>query len=131
MSDDLREAGSASATPDAARDDAAPSTGSVPAGTSSPAAERAAPEGGDDANEPEPGAEESTNGAPEPPARRRRRRGSRGGRNRRKPAVTAVGDDYHDARADRGLTTEDLAADALEHAGLRRPPAGAVAHAGD
>jgi ribonuclease E len=131
MSDDLREAGSASATPDAARDDAAPSTGSVPAGTSSPAAERAAPEGGDDANEPEPGAEETTNGAPAAPARRRRRRGSRGGRNRRKPAVTAVGDDYHDARADRGLTTEDLAADALEEAGLRRPPAGEVAHAGD
>ncbi|HEX5587481.1 MAG TPA: Rne/Rng family ribonuclease [Acidimicrobiia bacterium] len=71
---------------------------------------------------------------------RRRRRGSRGGRNRKKPAgagsaapngqtpVDASDDDdddlpehEHDPRADRGLTSEDIAADALEDAGLTTP----------
>jgi ribonuclease E len=81
---------------------------------------------------------------------RRRRRGSRGGRNRKKPATagaTANGqaadaefddddDDElalpgseHDAGADRGLTTEDIAADALEDAGLDVPAA--RPHVGD
>ncbi|MET0628694.1 MAG: Rne/Rng family ribonuclease, partial [Acidimicrobiia bacterium] len=74
---------------------------------------------------------------------RRRRRGSRGGRNRKKPSTAgaaatngqAVDADFddddddeielpgseHDAGADRGLTTEDIAADALEDAGLDAP----------
>jgi ribonuclease E len=71
-------------------------------------------------------------------AKRRRRRGSRGGRNRRKPKTAAAPDgaaakdqakaaeDYTDAAADRGLTTEDVAADAREEAGLAEPEAGAV-----
>src|SRR4030081_2456980 len=62
--------------------------------------------------------------------RRRRRRGSRGGRNRRKPKAAAApdgaaakdpveaGEDYTDAAADRGLTSEDVAADARVEAGL-------------
>jgi ribonuclease E len=65
--------------------------------------------------------------------KRRRRRGSRGGRNRRKrtaaarvPSPGAVegtapptsGADHTDAAADRGLTTEDVAAEAKEEAGL-------------
>jgi ribonuclease E len=65
--------------------------------------------------------------------RRRRRRGSRGGRNRRKPATGSstnattatvdddapgVGEDYSDARADRGLTTDDVAEVAREESGL-------------
>jgi ribonuclease E len=69
------------------------------------------------------------------PARKRRRRGSRGGRRRRpagaagRPSGAAAGsrsgpadddgpEDELDAAADRGLTTEDLALDALEDAGL-------------
>jgi len=74
------------------------------------------------------------------PAPRRRRRGSRGGRNRRKPggastggasaaSATAtaaahpaagepLGDDWNDAAADRGLTADDVAAEAREEAGL-------------
>jgi ribonuclease E len=80
-----------------------------------------------------PGADGS--GAP----RRRRRRGSRGGRNRRKPGNGAVdsngaagapgdadelddapaGEDYTDAAADRGLTTDDVAEVAREESGLR------------
>src|ERR671910_3278901 len=62
--------------------------------------------------------------------RRRRRRGSRGGRNRRKSKTAAAppgaaakdqaeaAEDYTDAAADRGLTTEDVAADARVEAGL-------------
>ncbi len=69
--------------------------------------------------------------------KRRRRRGSRGGRNRRRSAnrtgTAAAGngqggdaqagdgvtaDDHSDAAADRGLTTEDVAAEAKEEAGL-------------
>ena len=68
-----------------------------------------------------------TDGAP----RRRRRRGSRGGRNRRKSAnrgaesgvadteEAAVPEDHTDPVADRGLTSDDVAADAREEAGLR------------
>ncbi|MDQ6852825.1 MAG: Rne/Rng family ribonuclease [Actinomycetota bacterium] len=71
-------------------------------------------------------------------AKRRRRRGSRGGRNRRKPKSAAsaagaaakdpseAGEDYTDAAADRGLTSEDVAADAREEAGLADAEAGAV-----
>ena len=72
------------------------------------------------------------NGAP----RRRRRRGSRGGRNRRKPGTAgangagtddaddadddlSAGEDYTDAAADRGLTTDDVAEVAREESGLR------------
>ncbi|MGH8982332.1 MAG: hypothetical protein ACRDY6_00440, partial [Acidimicrobiia bacterium] len=45
--------------------------------------------------------------------KRRRRRGSRGGRNRKKPAArTPSGDDHTAAAADRGLTTDDVAAEA-------------------
>ncbi len=73
-------------------------------------------------------------------APRRRRRGSRGGRNRRKPGGTGAnagtgagtgdsaglqaaaddlaGEDWNDAAADRGLTSDDIAADAREDAGL-------------
>src|SRR5438874_2258887 len=70
--------------------------------------------------------------------RRRRRRGSRGGRNRRKPKAAAApdgaaakdpaeaGEDYTDAAADRGLTTEDVAADARVEAGLADAEPGAV-----
>jgi ribonuclease E len=70
--------------------------------------------------------------------RRRRRRGSRGGRNRRKPKSAAgpdgaaakdpseTGEDYTDAAADRGMTTEDVAADAREEAGLAEAEPGAV-----
>jgi ribonuclease E len=70
--------------------------------------------------------------------RRRRRRGSRGGRNRRKPKAAAgpdgaaakdpaeAGEDYTDAVADRGLTTEDVAADARVEAGLEDAEPGAV-----
>ena len=70
--------------------------------------------------------------------RRRRRRGSRGGRNRRKPKVTAApdgaaakdpadaGEDYTDAAADRGMTSEDVAADARVEAGLADAEPGAV-----
>ncbi|MGH9050716.1 MAG: Rne/Rng family ribonuclease [Acidimicrobiia bacterium] len=55
--------------------------------------------------------------------RRRRRRGSRGGRNRKKPAArTPSGDDHTAAAADRGLTTEDVAAEAKEEAGLTGEP---------
>ena len=66
------------------------------------------------------------------PPKRRRRRGSRGGRNRRRsgsgarPAPTVAadeatkedGDDYTDAPADRGLTSDDIAAEARVEAGL-------------
>jgi ribonuclease E len=81
-----------------------------------------------------PGAAKPSGGT----GRRRRRRGSRGGRNRRKPKTAAAPDgaaakdqaeaaeDYTDAAADRGLTTEDVAADAREEAGLAEPEAGAV-----
>ena len=70
--------------------------------------------------------------------RRRRRRGSRGGRNRRKPKTAAApegaaakdpaeaAEDYTDAAADRGLTTEDVAADARVEAGLAEAEPGAV-----
>src|SRR5215204_4100826 len=70
--------------------------------------------------------------------RRRRRRGSRGGRNRRKPKTAAApdgaaakdpaeaGEEYTDAAADRGLTTEDVAADARVEAGLEDAEPGAV-----
>jgi ribonuclease E len=70
--------------------------------------------------------------------RRRRRRGSRGGRNRRKPKTAAAptgaaakdpaeaGEDYTDAPADRGMTTEDVAADARVEAGLADAEPGAV-----
>jgi ribonuclease E len=66
--------------------------------------------------------------------RRRRRRGSRGGRNRRKPGAdtngaggesddadddSPAGEDYTDAAADRGLTTDDVAEVAREESGLR------------
>ncbi|HEX5096578.1 MAG TPA: Rne/Rng family ribonuclease, partial [Acidimicrobiia bacterium] len=79
-------------------------------------------------------------------APKRRRRGSRGGRRRKKPAGAGgasngnangaarapranehddeSGEDWSDAAADRGLTSEDLADDAREDAGLvrERPP---------
>src|SRR5262245_46912177 len=70
--------------------------------------------------------------------RRRRRRGSRGGRNRRKPKAAAApdgaaakdpaeaGEDYTDAAADRGMTSEDVAADARVEAGLAEAEPGAV-----
>lgn len=64
-----------------------------------------------------------------PIARKRRRRGSRGGRNRRKQPAVAAGEggseSWNDAAADRGITTDDLAADAREDAGLN--PVGASA----
>jgi ribonuclease E len=186
MSDDQREAGGASATPETARDDAVerngdrtPTTGSNPVADPTPKPEIAKPKSAKPTSTPKPPAqglhtgtdaladaavgtdegsalESGANGA-EPAgadagtasasgdgpgsgaARKRRRRGSRGGRNRRKPASARTaagagddedgeGGDYSDAAADRGLTTEDLAADALEEAGLRRPPAGEIAH---
>ena len=71
------------------------------------------------------GGERNADGTPKP----RRRRGSRGGRNRKRPAGTggqggqagqggqsgaraSAGDDQHDAAADRGLTSDDVAAKA-------------------
>ncbi|HEX5616318.1 MAG TPA: Rne/Rng family ribonuclease [Acidimicrobiia bacterium] len=72
---------------------------------------------------------------------KRRRRGRRGGRNRRRPAGTGGQgqgasrdaddsadddldgpDDWTDAEADRGLTTEDVAAKAMEEAGISGTP---------
>ena len=70
-----------------------------------------------------------SDGAP----RRRRRRGSRGGRNRKKrdnastdskssagraAARDSSGEDHTDAQADRGLTSDDIAADAKAEAGV-------------
>jgi len=79
----------------------------------------------------ETGTRTASNGDGAP--KKRRRRGSRGGRRRRKPgagaaagAATAIdddkdaGEDWTDPAADRGLTTEDVADDALEDAGLPR-----------
>jgi ribonuclease E len=75
-------------------------------------------------------------GSGDGPPKRRRRRGSRGGRNRRKPAartrtdegddapmVASAGEDHTDPAADRGLTSDDVAADAKEEAGLTDPGA--------
>jgi ribonuclease E len=84
---------------------------------------------------------------PDGQPRRRRRRGSRGGRNRKRPGAGATGagagtagagadddfdDDFddepigpqheHDPAADRGLTTEDVAAVAMEEAGVEHTP---------
>src|SRR5512132_2942060 len=56
--------------------------------------------------------------------RRRRRRGSRGGRNRRKPKSAAAPEGAA-AAADRGMTTEDVAAARVE-AGLAEAEPGAV-----
>jgi ribonuclease E len=100
-----------------------------------------------------PSNEASADAGPEGPTEggstgqpRRRRRGSRGGRNRKKPATTGattaaangqpadadfdddddeldLPDSEYDAGVDRGLTTEDIAADALEDAGLDAPAA--------
>jgi ribonuclease E len=84
----------------------------------------------------EAGAAKPTGGT----AKRRRRRGSRGGRNRRRrktaaapgsdsaedKETSAAGEDYTDSAADRGLTTEDVAADAREEAGLAETEAGAI-----
>jgi ribonuclease E len=89
------------------------------------------------------GAPAATN--PDGTPKRRRRRGSRGGRNRRKPGTgpgagaddaedldldtdadaddeLALAEDYTDASADRGLTTDDVAEVALEEAGLTHTP---------
>jgi ribonuclease E len=118
MSDETRtEAEQASAQPDAT---AAPAEGA-----GNPTESRTPRTGG--------GAAKSTGAS-----KRRRRRGSRGGRNRRKPKTapapagaaaedaSEAGEDYTDAPADRGLTTEDVAADAREEAGLAEAEAGAV-----
>jgi ribonuclease E len=126
MSDETRtETEQASDQPDAT---AAPAEG-----TGSPTEPRKAATGG--------GATKSTGAT-----KRRRRRGSRGGRNRRKPKPAPAPDgagadagvatedeskaetaeDYTDAPADRGLTTEDVAADAREEAGLAVAEVGAV-----
>ncbi len=71
--------------------------------------------------------------------RKRRRRGSRGGRNRRRTTSAAEGSDggadtldgddedggdWNDAAADRGLTTDDIAAQAAEDAGVPLTPGG-------
>jgi ribonuclease E len=87
------------------------------------------------------GAAGSDPSSPTGPPKRRRRRGSRGGRNRRKPAGAGAGTDtganarsaarpatddnesdgphdYTAAEADRGMTTDDVADEALEEAGL-------------
>jgi ribonuclease E len=84
-------------------------------------------------------------------APRKRRRGSRGGRNRKKrPAGAAAGaattsaptdaqadddggggEDWTDAAADRGLTDDDIAAQAKEDAGLTRPSTSARPQVGD
>jgi len=72
------------------------------------------------------GSSTSADGAP----RRRRRRGSRGGRNRRKRSgaqtddPTGRGHDHTDAEADRGLTADDIAADAKAEAGIGTPEPG-------
>jgi ribonuclease E len=112
------------------------STGS-PAGTSSKGPTDASSTGSQQADAP---AEGATDGAGAP--KRRRRRGSRGGRNRRKPGTGApvtngstavdlatdetdgeddeagLGHDYTAASADRGMTSDNVAEEALEDAGL-------------
>ncbi|MET0275250.1 MAG: Rne/Rng family ribonuclease [Acidimicrobiia bacterium] len=124
MSDDtMREtaapAASSASTPTGAPTTAAPEAPGAPDGTAAPGT---TPQLGPD-------------GLPKP----RRRRGSRGGRNRNKPAsanangaangVTGDADDVdddlpeheNDAIADRGLTSDDVAAVAMEDAGLVEP----------
>jgi ribonuclease E len=125
MSDDTRtEAEEASAEHDA---NAAPAEG---AGNPT--------ESGSTTTDTQAGAAKPTGGT----AKRRRRRGSRGGRNRRKRKTaaapgsdgaenkskdtSAAGEDYTDTAADRGLTTEDVTADAREEAGLAETEAGAI-----
>jgi ribonuclease E len=137
MSDDVQEAGPDSANHDApvreaptgrsTEENAADATIGTDEGSAAGVHPLGASANGDG---PERGGGDDAGADDDAPARKRRRRGSRGGRNRRKPATagTARGDDYHDAAADRGLTTEDVAADALEDAGLRRPPDGEVPH---
>jgi ribonuclease E len=121
MSDDTRtEAQEASTEPD---------TGAAPA------------EGAGSPTEPDQDTTATGAGASKPAgatAKRRRRRGSRGGRNRRKPKTATApdgaaakdqseaGEDYTDTAADRGLTTEDVAADARQEAGLAEAEAGAI-----
>ena len=79
---------------------------------------------------------------PDGAPRKKRRRGSRGGKNRKRPAGaggahaanSAEGDDldddgpddWSDAASDRGMTTDDVAADAKIEAGLAAAPVGAV-----
>jgi ribonuclease E len=74
----------------------------------------------------------SPSGSADGQPKRRRRRGSRGGRNRKKPAArTASGEDHTAAAADRGLTTDDVAAEAKEEAGLGGEPTPARPKIGD
>ncbi|MEI6569998.1 MAG: Rne/Rng family ribonuclease [Actinomycetes bacterium] len=84
---------------------------------------------------------------PDGTPRPRRRRGSRGGKNRKRTPGTGQGqsgqgaaappdseessggDDYNDAAADRGLTTEDVAAKAASEAGIDLSSDGGIAPA--
>jgi ribonuclease E len=131
------------ATPDR-REPTSPSEPAPSANAGSPDAPLAAA-GGTDAGATDTGAASANGGASDGTggAPRRRRRGSRGGRNRRKPAGTATGSpsgtttgaraggaagpereepdtdepgDWRDAEADRGLTSDDVAAVAREDA---------------
>jgi ribonuclease E len=92
-----------------------------------PPAETGQPEAGSGPADRAVGAASHPDG--EAAARKRRRRGSRGGRNRRKQSASTPsprvggGEGPRGAGSDR-LTTEDLAAEALEDAGLRAQPAG-------
>ena len=124
-------------------DDTTTDTSSQEAPGSNPPAQRAGspdqPEGAPRTSRPE-ASNDGSNGAP-----RRRRRGSRGGRNRRKPAgagaTTTAADpddagtdepgDWRDPAADRGLTSDDVAAEALEDAGLAAAGDGAERGAAD
>jgi ribonuclease E len=73
----------------------------------------------------------SPTGSADGQPKRRRRRGSRGGRNRKKVARTPSGEDHTAAAADRGLTTDDVAAEAKEEAGLSGEAAPARPKIGD
>jgi ribonuclease E len=154
MSNDELMPGPSPASPTAPIAPPASTTSEQPSSNAAPASGAGASEGaagsgaGGQSNNGSGGAGDGTDAA-----KKRRRRGSRGGRNRKKPnrpATTAVataeavedavdideldggGEDWNDAAADRGLTADDLAADARDDAGIGAPsPSSARPRIGD
>jgi ribonuclease E len=154
MSNDELMPGPSPAAPTAPIAPPASTTSEQPSSNAAPASGAGASEGaagsgaGGQSNNGSGGAGDGTDAA-----KKRRRRGSRGGRNRKKPnrpATTAVataeavedavdideldggGEDWNDAAADRGLTADDLAADARDDAGIGAPsPSSARPRIGD
>jgi ribonuclease E len=154
MSNDELMPGPSPASPKAPIAPPASTTSEQPSSNAAPASGAGASEGaagsgaGGQSNNGSGGAGDGTDAA-----KKRRRRGSRGGRNRKKPnrpATTAVataeavedavdideldggGEDWNDAAADRGLTADDLAADARDDAGIGAPsPSSARPRIGD